>query len=316
MRTQQVRPKCGPSCVWCYSRDANGYVSITITKSEGWYVRDVQVAPPILAKANSWLGAQYPGIATMIDGTCNRFNMLQGAAHDGWRGLTVEHMNNLIDHFVPSLAFAGGRPVLEAEVAEALVRWHWPNASDADVQEMVGKRPMRARPVFASAMHPENVRVIEKEGGDQLPVDAAELEAKAETYRQGLAQEPTGKINNTASSSAACPSASSSSSGVGNPRLAASDWRALPSLPDGILSRPEATQFLPSVTACTVAHHKESAWMIKYPTSAPPRSHSVSFTPGDGPSSSAALRECLLWFWRAHHATIGDPCPYCLGEPI
>lgn len=184
------------------------------------------------------------------------------------------------------------------------------------MQAIVAQRSLRSRPVFATALNPENVKALEAEGAEPTVSNDDNLAEKAEKYVTALRGEPRGKARALMLEERAPAASSSSSSSQAVPQGQVADWRSLPTLPEQAWTQPQAKQFLPTAVGCVIAIHKNSSWMIKYPREEYPKSHTVAFTPGDIESSSEALRECLRWAWRCHRKACGQECPYNLGEAL
>lgn len=170
--------------------------------------------------------------------------------------------------------------------------------------------------MFASALNPENCKVLEEEGEAMLD-DDRDFKKRATKYAEDLSHEAAARAPvrlGALSAAVAGTYAAASSASSGPPP--AQDWRALAVLPDQAWDQTAAKGWLPIVTGCVISVHQRTRWMVKYQCDLPPRSFSMAFVPGDNTNATEALRECLLWAWRAHKQKTGAECPFNLGALV
>lgn len=307
--------KDGGRFIATFSKDGSGHVIPlvwVVHDVSDWKVREIRVIAPD-APARAPLGQSlFTAFRMTLPGSAPK-SLLRAAAEDAFIGLTVPDMTRLAQRFgVPS---EGRRPSLGAELVRMLVEWQCPDLSEEAVAEIVAKRAAKGRAVFATALTPENCQVLGNEGSSAMDDEGKHIKSRAESYAKDLSQEPK-----TLAPVQAGIGASSSSSSAPAARVEAlatsarAGWRALPELPVQAWTQPMAKALLPAVVGCTIAIHKNSSWMVKYPPRPhPPKSHSVAFAPGETSSSTEALRECLAWAWRVHKELHpGDSCRYDL----
>lgn len=192
--------------------------------------------------------------------------------------------------------------------------WQLPQLSPGEVDEIVDQRKSRGRAVFASVLNPQNCEVLGEAGAEVVVERQVEMKELAEKYAAGLAQEPRAKAPASVKpAQPGAPKAGPIGDSTASSSRAPSDWRSLPTLPAQAWTQIQAKEWLPKKAGTTIAIHKGTAWMIKYPRDEFPRSHTVSFSPGDIEGSTSARRECLVWAWRCHREKDGAECPYNSG---
>lgn len=303
-----------------FRKDGYGKLSFQVRvliDSEGWTSRLVQILPPCDPKYQQLSAVDQGAPCMYLDLDKPARNILKAAAMEGFKGLTVPQMAQIIDYY--SVPWEGQRPTKECDITRLLVSWQFPKWSDEQVSTAVGARSEKCRQQpFATVLTPENVEHLKDVAAGLDKDEIKGMSDTADKFVSALKSMPKARV---ALPPTPFPSgAASSSSGVTGPPssepLSAKDWRLLPGLPEGSIEQPQAKEFLPSMVGCVISVHQNSRWMVKYPREVYPRSHSASFTPGDESSILEALRAALLWAWRSHKEKTGQGCPWNLGEPV
>ena len=242
-------------------------------------------------------------------------SLVAAAAADAFIGVTLPQMGRLLDHY--SVPHEGRRPISEYDMASCFVKWQFPALPKDEVEAIVQTRSLRSKPVFASVLTPDNAEVLAQDEGAEGKDQVDSMMQQADHYVKSLKEQAKVKVKPNLdkvgidiASSGQTPASSS------GPLPSALSWMALPTLPEAAHDQQTASKFLPVVKSCTIAIHKKSPWQVKDPKPDFPRSHTRSYTPGDQASANQALRECLLWAWRAHRSLTGQPCPYNLGAAV
>jgi len=297
-------------------KDSSGRLchdQLWVDSLEGWKARDVEVATPEEMKKLGEVGI----IATVVESR-RSLSLLQAAAEDAFRGLSMHWLRRLL------LEHAGRQPAelarLEEELVEQCLRWALPAADDAEVRRLLQLRHARPRPAWASALTPQNVEVLAQEGAANVEDERGALQARAKAYQERAKPQPRepAPVAATDVPLQAAPASSSPDPGEAVVPVAApaAPWRELPGLPEGVVDQPMAKSFCPPGKGCSISVHKNSAWLVKYPVGEGrgPKSRYVAFAPGEAESSRQALLECLRWAWQRHEEQSGLPAPFNLHD--
>ena len=220
-------------------------------------------------------------------------------------------LNSLLD--VWKVEYTPPKPRLEEELVTCLVAWALPKHTEQEVKDIVATRCQPRELKFSTVLSTETVDMLAKsgdiggEGHDEIHLITKEVEA-IEAAKKPL-RVPAVTI--------------SSSSGGPTPLVAPPaslelrTWLAKIPIENKIYEVEEARKMLPDCKGCVLSINKNVAWEVKYPRACPPRSRSISFTPGDLETHRAALRGVLLWAWRAHKEASPDAvCTLDLGEAV
>lgn len=300
-----------------YKLDVEGQLipsALVLYDSDDWTCRPITVLPPGDSRYHAPASGYGSGPCMFLDPAQPGLRLLRAAATDALRGLTVPQLLQIVDEY--SVEYEGRKPSIESAVVRLLVAWQFPKYSAEQLDAVCARRGARSRQVFASVLTPANVQHLSDAAAGLDKGEVQSMQETAEKVMTTLQAMPKAKVFLPA---APPGSGSSSSAGAGSSSSGAQvvkDWRQLPQLPEGSWTQAQAKMYLPDVRGCVISVHKNSAWMIKYPTVSLPRSRSQAFAPGDESSNSEALRLALVWAWRAHKEKTGLPCPWNLGEPI
>lgn len=227
------------------------------------------------------------GVMLVVPPGTHAVPLLQAAAKNAFKGLSVPTLKKLIAHLEVNLD--SGMPQLEAELCQVLVRFCLPDLADEEVAAIVATRTMRNGSKFHSYLTEANLEasrdVLEEEvvkgARDQLRKDA--VSKACQDLRQG--SKPDRKVR--------APT---------KPQpLQGDSW-----------TQAEAKRFLPSAAGAAIVkdvvwHHR---WVVKYPRPQPPYSTSMTFAKAG--SERAALIHCLSWVWDLHTQATGQQCPWAL----
>jgi hypothetical protein len=123
----------------------------------------VEVMPPTLLHRN---GIRCDGIQLKLEKR-KPIPLMMAAAQEAFKGLTCPEMTDLIR--IARVGYTGRRPTLEKELAELLVRWALPEASDEEVQRILRQRGQsRSRhEAVLSEEHEEAVKELADEDEQQ-----------------------------------------------------------------------------------------------------------------------------------------------------
>lgn len=255
---------------------------VQVTKLGDWMCMPVSPCVPADHKIK---GA---GVMLVVPPGTHAVPLLQAAAKNAFKGLSVPTLKKLIAHLEVNLD--SGMPQLEAELCQVLVRFCLPDLADEEVAAIVATRTMRNGSKFHSYLTEANLEashdVLEEEvvkgARDQLRKDV--VSKACQDLRQG--SKPDRKVR--------APT---------KPQpLQGDSW-----------TQAEAKRFLPSAAGATIVkdvvwHHR---WVVKYPRPQPPYSTSMTFAKAG--SERAALIHCLSWVWDLHTQETGQQCPWALG---
>lgn len=252
----------------------------SVADLEHWKCLPVQAAPGHVISELSGVPCSQ-GISCFVPPDTEAKPLLQVSAEHAFLGLTVPYMDMLVDALgvqwrTPS------RPTLERDLCNLLVRFVLPDLSDAEVDAILEKRKMKKPLEFQT--------ILTEEVADEVQ---HLLDEDDQSDAQGLAKEVRAAAKIAIARKAMAPEV-----GLRPVRLTS-------------LSLAEARAFLPKVKFCTLALHKNSGWLVKYPCRQPPMSHTSAWALDGGDSAAlGALKEALRWVWAEHTAQTEEACPW------
>lgn len=267
----------------------------------------MRAAPPkeALRDHGSFSDGQLPGI--LLKSTAAPTPMLKFSARLAFPGLTIPLLQKVNE--LEGFPFAGARPTCEREWVEHLVTAVLPDLSDAEVQEIVSRRSIRAPARLSSCLTAENQHLAE-EVLDHDEQQSVQKETKRAAQSRSRAAAPSGERRRGPLASAPPPPVEPSPV-VAAPPAAAPRSRLGPRPVEGqVFTARQASAFLPQARGCSISVHTARAWQVKYlrRVSAGFKSHTVSW--GGGVSHRDAMCRCLRWAWDRHIEAEGCECPW------
>lgn len=289
---------------------------VLISKVSDWKTLPTVVLPPCEVarlELSGSVGGEHQ-ILVRCDRSSRAVSLVEAAAKEGFRGLTIQYMDKMISEF--SVQFEGPKPRLERDLAMLLVQWALPGRTAEQYEEMISARGSQRAKEFTTVLNEANVDVLKEAVGGQGCEDDIVREVNTEALKQKVASGML-KLGTVVSRKPAASSSSSSSTSTSSSSVVPSGAAAKPQIERKEWTILEARSIVPRVTGCSITIHTDTMWQVKYGQKKDfPRSHSSSFTPGDADSSYAALVRCLVWVWRAHRDHTGQECPFDLGVAI
>ena len=237
------------------------------------------------------------------------------------------------------MPYKGRRPTLEKELAELLVRWALPDASDAEVQRILQQRGQSAsrHEAVLSEEHENAVKELadedeqatvsqalkSKRSANENPADIEDTRNRDPSSPDDVAEPPCGGPvegpagHETPRADGQGPSGHGADIGVGGSSGSggASKLR-LVDIANKEYSAADARALLPSAPGCTISINKNERWQVKYEGRlVAPRSWSQCWHANlDGRSYMDVLRRAIAWAWQCHEETCpGSDCPFDLS---
>ena len=282
--------------VLCKKIDGKPYVSIkepmswkqiSITEPEEWFAQDLDVMPPALT-ASCWPslpGGWRIGLMPLED---SPYSVLKFCAKMGLSTMTTPMMNRLYKFLeVPHL---GRMPTTEHSLAQALISFIFPKASDEEVKAMVKKRYEKKQMPYETTLEADEVEHV-----------AEEFDLDEEAVQKVFHELTQAKAAKTSKGSAA------SSSGGGGKSSAKPVKKHIDI--DEVLTQEAAKKLIPDVKNCRITKDTtlHMRWAATYPRPVPP----TTVTKALGTSSDkAALLFVLKQLWVWHMEATGEACPF------
>lgn len=249
-------------------------------------------------------------------------SLLEAAAREGFRQLTVPYLKQLWSHLkVPGARYKVA--TTEAQLVGGLVRHVLPGLQPREYEEMVAKRGVVAevQSTWSTLLTEDNVALLgetmDSEHWRDLMDDIKKVTKPKET--------PSAASTTTPSTGPSSRTTAASSSGAGASEAAApgAEASALRRNPNanreplghhGVAhtSCEAAKEYLPRIQGCNLVLEElwHARWKCTYPRQEPPRMVSRSFGETCGVSSEDALSFVLRTVWGWHTAQTGEPCPW------
>ena len=241
--------KLGGSDFFAFAKDVSGHLmheAVVVDSDKPWRVRPVTILPPEVAQQQGQHAEPFCGICMYVDPGKKAKSLVAAAAADAFIGVTLPQMGRLLDHY--SVPHEGRRPISEYDMASCLVKWQFPALSKDEVEAIVQTRSLRSKPVFASALTPDNVEVQAQDEGEEGKDQVDSMMQQADHYVKSLKEQAKVKVkpnlDKVGIDIAGSGQTPASSSG---PLPSALSWKALPTLPEAAHDQQTASKFLPVV---------------------------------------------------------------------
>jgi hypothetical protein len=260
--------------------------TLHINDLRGWMVQETQALPPSCCEARDEDGLPLGIVLTVKAGT-SAYTVLNYAALQAFRGMTVPFMKKLIRHVDPDIE---EMPTVEMDCVKWLIMHCFPAMEDEQLFEIMSKRHA-FKLKFETVLTPELVSQAAEFLGDSTTKEMhQEVVAYAKKVAAAKMAAPAPKAKAGAKKTAA------------KKKFAPKDYESLAA----------AQKYKPPCPGCMLSIETEwdSRWKITYPTLLPPMSHSASYDPDNMPSMRRALFTVLKWAWAHHEKAGGEPCTF------
>eukprot|EP00971_Amphidinium_carterae_P331616 6465304-Amphidinium_carterae.3 len=257
-----------------------------------WFVHEVRPLSPACFKALCPGGVVPAGIVYQL--VSQGESLRKFASRRAFHTLPGASMDDL--QTMLGVSWPKPKPTHVADKVLYLMQQVLTDSTDDELQAFVLKfRDVEARSPWSSALDPQNAElaatVLEQTDADDLRKLVKTRCAKSNSMSHGRAQ----KLGAASCSTTAASETAATGSKARKKQVTMEN-----------LDVAEVRKYIPQIKGACISKdtQRHMRWQVRYPTDAPPYTHSAVWN--EHRSESAALQECMRWLWDQHH----EACPF------